>query len=115
MKEDINKKPKKTVKTGRFHLESEPEKEKRPSKIIRIDLMKETTQKDWITSRMKSEKGKPCSDNTLAYDLTNAPPKIEKTQKRKIISPGKNKIERKGKKIMPEKIRESERNTLAFH
>ena len=31
---------------------------------------------------MKPEKRKACEDNTLAYDLTNVKPKIEKTQKR---------------------------------
>jgi hypothetical protein len=48
---------------------------------------------------MKPEKRKACEDNTLAYDLTNVKPKAERAQKRKIVSPGKNKIERRGKKL----------------
>ena len=107
--------PKRTIKTGKFGLESGPEKQKRPSKIIRTDKIKETTQRDWIVYRIKPEKRRASCDNTLAYDLSNIRPKIEKTQKRRISSPGKNRIEKKGKKILVEKIKESERNTLAFH
>ena len=58
---------------------------------------------------------KPCADNTLVYDLTKEKPKIERTQKRKIVSPGKNVKEKKRKKILPEKIKEHPRNTLAYH
>ena len=58
---------------------------------------------------------KPCADNTLVYDLTKEKPKIERTQKRKIVSTGKNVKEKKGKKILPEKIKEHPRNTLAYH
>ena len=64
---------------------------------------------------MKPEKRKADADNTLAYDLSKVQPKIERNQKRRIESPGKNKIERKGKKILVEKIKEDPRNTLAFH
>ena len=58
---------------------------------------------------------KVCEDNTLAFDLTNEIPKKERTQKRRIPSPGKNRIERKGKKILVDKNKENPRNTLAFH
>ena len=64
---------------------------------------------------MKPEKRKACEDNTLAYDLTNEKKKKKKTQKRIIKFPNKNKIERKGKKILVEKIKENPRNTLAYH
>ena len=55
------------------------------------------------------------SDNTLAYDLTKQPPKFEKTQKRIIRDPYKIEIERKGKKIIPDRIKEDPGNTLAYH
>ena len=114
LKEDRNKKPLKNIKTGRCFLESGPEKEKRPLKTIKVELYKETTQKDWVVSRMHPEKRKCDEDNTLAYDLTKEKPKIERKQKRKIASPkGKNVIQ--GKKIMPDKIKEHPRNTLAYH
>ena len=64
---------------------------------------------------MKPEKRKACEDNTLAYDLTNVKPKAERAQKRKIVSPGKNKIERRGKKIITDRNKEKTRNTMAFH
>ena len=115
IKEDKNKLPKRTIKTGRCFLESEPEKEKPPSKKIIIELYKETTQDEWKTNRIKPEKRKACEDNTLAYDLTNAKPKIERAKKRRIVSPGKNIKERRGKKIYPDKLKEHPRNTLAYH
>ena len=64
---------------------------------------------------MKPEIRKPCEDNTLVYDLTKEKPKIERMHKRKIVSPGKNVKEEKGKKILVDKIKPSERNTLAYH
>ena len=115
MKEEKNKVEKKTVKRGRCLIESDPEKEKRPSKIYKLVLYKETEEKEWKNRRIKPEKKKADKDNTLAYDLSKEPQKVEKTQKRKIVSPGKNKIERKGKKILVEKLKEDTRNTLAFH
>ena len=115
LKEEKNKKPQKTVKTNRCFLESGQEKEKPNSKRINVELYKETNEKEWNVKRMKPEKRKACEDNTLAYDLTNEKPKIEKTQKRIIKFPNKNKIERKGKKILVEKIKENPRNTLAYH
>ena len=107
--------PKRTIKTGRCLLESGPEKVIPHSKKINLELYKETTEKEWKTNRIKPEKRKACEDNTLAYDLTNVKPKAERTQKRKIVSPGKNKIERKGKKILIDKNKENPRNTMAFH
>ena len=64
---------------------------------------------------MKPEKRKPCEDNTLVYDLTKEKPKIERMQKRKLVSPGKKVKVEKGKKILVDKIKPSERNTLAYH
>ena len=90
------------------------EKETKPSKKIIIELYKETTQGEWNTNRMKPEIRKACEDNTLAYDLTNAKPKIERAMKRRIVSPGKNIKERRGKKIYPDKLKEHPRNTLAY-
>ena len=114
LKQD-NIKPQKSFKTGRCFIESGPEKEKRPAKNFIVELYKETTQKDWIVTRMKPEKRKPCEDNTLVYDLTKEKPKIERMQKRKLVSPGKNVKVEKGKKILVDKIKPSERNTLAYH
>ena len=51
----------------------------------------------------------------MAYDLTNFKPKPERPKKRKIVSPGKNRIERKGKKILGDKNKENPKNTMAFH
>ena len=79
-----------------------------------MDLMKETTEKEWNVKRMKPEKRKASCDNTLAFDLSKEPPKIERAQKRRIYPPDKNKSERKGRKIFPQKNQENPRNTLAF-
>ena len=56
-------------------------------------------------------------DNTLAYDLSKQPPKLEKTQKRFIKDPNPKKkfLAGNGKKIMAEKIKEDPGNTLAYH
>ena len=55
------------------------------------------------------------SENTLAYDLTKQPPKLEKTQKKMIKDPYTIQLERKGKKIITERIKEDPGNTLAYH
>ena len=64
---------------------------------------------------MRPQIRKPCEDNTLVYDLSKERPKIERKQKRKIVTPGKNVKEKSGKKILPDKIKEHPRNTLAYH
>ena len=115
IKEDKNKQPKKTIRTGKCFLESGPEKKLNSFRKMNVEFYKETFEKEWKTNRIKPEKRKADEDNTLAYDLTNEKPKIEKAHKRRIPSPGKNKIERKGKKILPDKIKENPRNTLAYH
>ncbi len=114
LKEERNKKPLKNIKTGRCFLESGPEKERRPLKAVKVELYKETTQKDWIVTRMKPDIRKCDEDNTLAYDLTKEKPKIERNKKRRIASPKAKNVVR-GKKILVDKIRENPRNTLAFH
>ena len=58
MKEEKNKVEKKTVKRGRCLIESDPEKEKRPSKIYKLVLYKETEEKEWKNRRIKPEKKK---------------------------------------------------------
>jgi len=114
MNEEKNKIPKKTVKTGRCFVESGPEKEKRPAKTINLGLFKQTYEKEWKNYRIRPDKRKCCEDNTLAYDLTNLKPKIQRPQRRKIESP-KMKTQKKGKKILVEKLKEHPRNTLAYH
>ena len=64
---------------------------------------------------MRPQIRKPCEDNTLVYDLSKERPKIERKQKRKIVTPGKNVKEKREKKILPDKIKEHPRNTLAYH
>ena len=115
--EDKSNNPKKTIKSGKCYIESgkEPEKKERPHKIIRGEQLKETFQKDWNTKRMRPIIRKEDSDNTLAYDLTKQPPKLEKTQKKLIKDPYTIQLERKGKKIIPERIKEDPGNTLAYH
>ena len=108
-------KPKKPIRTGRCFIESGPEKEKKPPKTFIVELYKETTQKEWNVNRMRPQIRKPCEDNTLIYDLSKEKPKIERTQKRKLVSPGKNvKVEKK-RIIHIDRIKPSERNTLAYH
>ncbi len=109
--------PKKSVRTGKCLYESgkQPEKEIRPQKKINRTLLKETTQKEWNVKRMRPEKRKADSNNTLAYDLSNQPVKFEKTQKRMIKEPYSQHFGKKGKKIMIEKSREDPGNTLAYH
>ena len=89
MKEEINNNQKKTVRSGRCFIESnkEPQKESRPHKVFIGEQLKQTIQKDWNTNRMRPDIRKEDSDNTLAYDLTKQPPKVEKTQKRMIKDP----------------------------
>ena len=82
---------------------------------MNVELYKETTEKEWKNYRIRPDKRKEEEDNTLAYDLTNQKPKIERAHKRRIASPGKNKIERGGKKILVDKMKENPRNTLAYH
>jgi hypothetical protein len=77
--------------------------------------LKETTQKDWDTRRFKPIIRKEDSDNTLAYDLSRRPAKIEKTQKKIIRDPHPPRIERQGKKILHDRIKEDPGNTLAYH
>ena len=114
LKENKNK-PTRNIKTGRCFIESGPEKDKKPPKNFLGTEYRETTQKDWIVARMRPQIRKPCEDNTLVYDLSKERPKIERTQKRKIVTPGKNVKEKRGKKILPDKIKEHPRNTLAYH
>ena len=115
--EDTNNHPKKTIRSGKCFIESgkEPEKKLRPNKIFKGEQLKESTQKEWNTNRMRPIIRKEDSDNTLAYDLSRVPPKFEKTQKRKIQEPNPNKITGYGKKILTEKIKEDPGNTLAYH
>ena len=107
--------PKKTIRSGKCFLESGKEPEKRPNKIIRGEQLKETTQKDWNTNRMRPGIRKEDSDNTLAFDLSRLPPRFIKTQKRKIQEPLPKKSVRQGKRIMTERIKEDPGNTLAYH
>ena len=115
--EDTNNHPKKTIRSGKCFIESgkEPEKKLRPNKIFRGEQLKESSQKEWNTNRMRPIIRKEDSDNTLAYDLSRVPPKFEKTQKRKIQEPNPNKRTGYGKKILTEKIKEDPGNTLAYH
>ena len=115
--EDKDNHPKKTVRTGRCFIESgkQPEEIKRPNKIYKRKELIETTQKDWNTNRMRPIIRKEDSDNTLAYDLTQQPNKIEKTQKKMIKNPHQKEFVKQGKKILPEKNKEDPRNTLAYH
>ena len=61
------------------------------------------------------EKIKEDKENTLAYDLSNSKPQLEKSQKR--IFPNKNKEEVKGKgqRILANRLKEDPGNTLAYH
>ena len=117
--EDKNNRPKKTIRSGKCFIESgkEPEKKSRPNKVLKGVQLKESTQKEWNTNRMRPIIRKEDKDNTLAYDLSNQPQKSEKTQKRFIKDPNpKSKfLAGKGKKIMAEKIKEDPGNTLAYH
>ena len=76
---------------------------------------KETTQKDVRTKRFMPEKRKEDKENTLAYDLSNSKPQIERPQKR--IFPNKKKEEEKGKgkRILVERLKEDPGNTLAYY
>ncbi len=117
MKEEINNNQKKTVRSGRCFIESnkEPQKESRPHKIFIGEQLKQTIQKDWNTNRMRPDIRKEDSDNTLAYDLTKQPPKVEKTQKRMIKDPYPKQSVKQGKKILAERLKEDPGNTLAYH
>ena len=117
--EDKNNRPKKTIRSGKCFIESgkEPEKKIRPNKILKGEQLKESTQKEWNTKRMRPIIRKEDPDNTLAYDLIRLPPKLEKAQKRPIKEPNPQKklFTGYGKKIMAEKIKEDPGNTLAYH
>ena len=115
--EDTNNHPKKTIRSGKCFIESgkEPEKKLRPNKIFRGEQLKESSQKEWNTNRMRPIIRKEDSDNTLAYDLTKQPPKVEKTQKRMIKDPYPKQSVKHGKKILAERLKEDPGNTLAYH
>ena len=117
MKEDKDNNIKKTVRSGKCFIESnkEPQKEPRPHKIFRGEQLKQSIQKDWNTNRMRPDIRKEDSDNTLAYDLSRQPPKLERTQKRMIKDPNPKQEVKQGKKLFHDKLKEDPGNTLAYH
>lgn len=70
-----------------------------------------------LTRNMNRDRQKPSDDNTLAYDFTNKPRKVEKTMAKMFperwveTEPPQN----RGKKIVMSKFDEDPRSTLTKH